>query len=128
YFKSYSEKSLRRLQSARRLGVKIAAGSDMWFQYPDKTREQATMFVLTTGLQSEGMPAIEIICCMTVRAAELLGWQDRVGAIELKHFADLIAVTGDPLADITELQRVKFVMKGGLVVKNDVRPASVPSK
>lgn len=128
YFKSYSEKSLRRLQSAMRLGVKITAGSDMWFQYPDKTRGQATALVLTTGLQGEGMPAIEIIRSLTVRAAELLGWQDRVGAIEPKHFADLIAVTGDPLTDITELQRVKFVMKGGLVVKNELRPAAVPGK
>jgi imidazolonepropionase-like amidohydrolase len=128
YFKNYSEKCIRRMQSARRLGVKIAAGSDMWFQYPDKTRGQATVFVLTTGLQSEGMPAIEIIRSLTVRAAELLGWQDRVGSIEPKHFADLIAVNGDPLTDISELQRVKFVMKGSLVVKNELRSAAVPSK
>jgi imidazolonepropionase-like amidohydrolase len=53
----------------------------------------------------------------TMVNAEALGWQDRVGSIEKGKFADLIAVSGDPLADITELQRVKFVMKGGKVIR-----------
>lgn len=53
-----------------------------------------------------------------VNAAELLGWQDRMGAVETGKFADLIAVNGDPLADITVLLQVKFVMKEGTVVKN----------
>ena len=53
--------------------------------------------------------------------AELLSWQDRVGSIEKGKFADLVAVAGDPLNDITELQRVKFVMKGGEVVRNDFK-------
>jgi imidazolonepropionase-like amidohydrolase len=53
-----------------------------------------------------------------VNAAELLSWQDRVGALEPGHYADLIAVDSDPLADITVLQHVKFVMKGGAVVKD----------
>jgi imidazolonepropionase-like amidohydrolase len=52
--------------------------------------------------------------------AEVLGWQDQIGSIDKGKYADLIAVSGDPLADITELQRVKFVMKGGKVIKNDV--------
>jgi imidazolonepropionase-like amidohydrolase len=50
-----------------------------------------------------------------------MGWQDRIGSIERGKYADLIAVSGDPLADITELERVKFVMKGGLVVRNDFK-------
>jgi imidazolonepropionase-like amidohydrolase len=47
-----------------------------------------------------------------------MGWQDRVGAIEAGKYADLIAVEGDPLADIAVLQQVKFVMKGGMVLKD----------
>jgi len=56
----------------------------------------------------------------TVNAAELLGWQERVGALESGHYADLIAVEGDPLGDITVLQHVKFVMKGGALVKDEI--------
>jgi imidazolonepropionase-like amidohydrolase len=52
--------------------------------------------------------------------AEVLGWQDQIGSIDKGKYADLIAVSGDPLADITELQRVKFVMKGGKVIKNEM--------
>lgn len=47
----------------------------------------------------------------------MLGWQDQIGSIDNGKYADLIAVSGDPLADITQLQRVKFVMKGGKVIK-----------
>ena len=64
------------------------------------------------------MPAADVIRAMTLTAAELMGWPDRVGTIERGRFADLIAVAGDPLEDISELERVKFVMKGGQVVKN----------
>ncbi|MGD8680957.1 MAG: amidohydrolase family protein, partial [Lysobacterales bacterium] len=53
----------------------------------------------------------------TVNSAELLGWQDRVGRIEPGYYADLIAVDGDPLEDISELENVDFVMKGGVVYK-----------
>ena len=49
-----------------------------------------------------------------------LGWKDRVGSIDKGKYADIIAVSGDPLADITELQRVKFVMKGGRVIRSDI--------
>ena len=56
----------------------------------------------------------------TIINAEALGWLDKVGSIEKGKFADLVAVSGDPLADITELQRVKFVMKGGGVIRNDM--------
>jgi len=56
----------------------------------------------------------------TLINAEALGWQDQVGSVEKGKFADLAAVSGDPVADITELQRVKFVMKGGKIVKNEL--------
>lgn len=54
----------------------------------------------------------------TINNAEIIGWTDRVGTIEKRKFADLIAVSGDPLTDITEMQRVKFVMKGGDIVRS----------
>jgi imidazolonepropionase-like amidohydrolase len=65
--------------------------------------------------------AIEAIQAATVNAAELMGRRDRLGALETGKFADVIAVTGDPLADITELERVKFVMKGATVPVNDLK-------
>jgi imidazolonepropionase-like amidohydrolase len=100
-------------------GVKFAAGSDMCWFYPGKTRGQAsaTMF---TALHKAGMPSLDIIRAVTTSAAELLGWQDRVGAIEPGKFADLIAVAGDPIAEIAELERVRFVMKDGRVIRNDL--------
>jgi imidazolonepropionase-like amidohydrolase len=57
---------------------------------------------------------------MTVANVLNYDWANRVGSIEKGKFADLIAVSGDPLADITEMQRVKFVMKGGMVVRNEL--------
>ena len=99
-------------------GVKFAAGSDMCWFYPGKTRGQAsaTMFA---HLHDAGMPPLDILRAVTTNAAEMLGWQDRVGAIEPGKFADLVGVAGDPIADITELERVQFVMKGGQVIRND---------
>jgi imidazolonepropionase-like amidohydrolase len=113
--KTYSALVARVLKS----GVKFAAGSDMCWFYPGSTRGQASVATLT-NLRSAGMPPADIIRAITINAAEMLGWSDRIGAIEPKKFADLIAVRGDPLADITELQRVRFVMKGGQVVKNEL--------
>ena len=60
----------------------------------------------------------------TLVNAEAMGWADSVGSIDEGKFADLIAVAGDPTADITELQRVKFVMKGGKVIRNDLTPGA----
>ena len=71
------------------------------------------------ALGEAGMPPLDIIRAVTTNAAEMLGLQDRVGAIEPGKFADLVAVAGDPLADITELERVRFVMKDGQVIRND---------
>src|SRR5262249_33302721 len=81
-------------------GGEVAAGSDMCWYYPGKTRGQATASVFTS-LHDAGMPLLDIIRAVTTNAAEMLGWQDRVGAIESGKFADLIAVSGDPIADIS---------------------------
>jgi imidazolonepropionase-like amidohydrolase len=115
-----TERRRKFVQRILKSGVKFAAGSDMCWFYPGKTRGQAsaTMF---SNLRDANMPVLEILRAVTTNAAEMLGWQDRIGAIEPGKFADLIAVTGDPLADVTELERVRFVMKDGQVIKNDLR-------
>jgi imidazolonepropionase-like amidohydrolase len=71
-------------------------------------------------MHDAGMPPLDIIRAITTNAAEMLGWQGRVGSIVPGKFADLVAVAGDPIADITELERVRFVMKDGQVVRNDL--------
>jgi len=101
-------------------GVKFTTGSDMWFDYPDKTRGQATA-IMFGALKELGMTPADVIRAATVNAAESLSWQDRIGVLEAGKFADIIAVSGDPLADVTELERVQFVMKGGEVVKNTLQ-------
>ena len=67
-----------------------------------------------------GMTSAKVLQSATIVNSEALGWQDQIGSIEKGKYADMIAVSGDPLADITEIQRVKFVMKGGKVIKNDL--------
>ncbi len=67
-----------------------------------------------------GEAPMSAIVSATKLNAEIIGWQDRVGTVEGSKFADLIAVKGDPLKDITELERVGFVMKGGAVVKDEL--------
>ncbi len=117
--KSFIEISKAKLQRALKAGVKIVAGSDMWMRYPGKKRGEATM-VMFEAMVDAGLSQIETIRATTINAAELMGWQDRAGSVEAGKFADLIAVAGDPLKDISELKRVKFVMKGGEVVKNEL--------
>ena len=108
-----------RVERVLKSGVKFAAGSDMCWFYPGKTRGQATATMFPTLLKA-GMRPLDIIRAVTTNAAEMLGWSDRIGAVEPGKFADLVAVAGDPIADVTELERVRFVMKGGEVVRNDI--------
>jgi imidazolonepropionase-like amidohydrolase len=96
-------------------GVKIAFGTDAGV-YPHGWNAKQFAFMVKYGLTP--MQAIQ---AATVNAADLLGWSDRVGSIEPGKFADLIAVEGDPLEDITVLEHVKFVMKGGQVFKNELQ-------
>lgn len=102
----------RTLIMAREIGVKITGGMDASEDYLQG--ENARQL---TGIVALGMPPIDAIRSQTVNAAELLGWSDRVGAIAAGRFGDVIAVDGDPLADISRLRHVTFVMKGGVVVR-----------
>ncbi len=100
-------------RKAAQAGVRIAFGTDAGV-YPHGWNAKQFAFMVKYGLTP-----IQAIQSATLNAAELLGWSDRVGSIEPGKFADLIAVSGDPLADITALEHVKFVMKSGVVAKNE---------
>ena len=94
-------------------GVKVGFGTDAAV-YPHglNAHEFAVMVKL-------GLTPLQAIQAATVNDADLLGWSDKIGVIEPNHYADIIAVDGDPLEDVTTLERVKFVMKGGVVYKNE---------
>jgi imidazolonepropionase-like amidohydrolase len=93
-------------------GVKVGFGTDAAV-YPHGLN--AHEFAVYVKL---GMTPLQAIQTATINDADLLGWSDKVGTIEPGKWADIVAVDGDPLADVTTLERVKFVMKGGEVVKN----------
>jgi imidazolonepropionase-like amidohydrolase len=101
------------IRGAMSLRVKIASGFDA-----SSSERQGKNADELIALTKRGISPLETIRAATTTAAELLGWQDRVGSLERGKYADVIAVEGDPLADITVLQHVQFVMKGGVVVKN----------
>jgi imidazolonepropionase-like amidohydrolase len=114
--REYNELVQRVLKS----GVKFAAGSDMGWFYPGKTRGQASVSRFP-ALHDAGVPPLEVVRAITTNAAEMLGLQDRIGTIEPGKFADIVAVAGDPIADIGQLERVQFVMKDGKVVRNNFK-------
>ncbi|MEW6128065.1 MAG: amidohydrolase family protein [Acidobacteriota bacterium] len=93
-------------------GVKIAFGTDAAVYPHGLNGKEFAVYVKL------GMTPMQAMQTATVNAADLLGWADRVGSIETGKFADLVAVTGDPTKDITVLERVGFVMKGGQVFKD----------
>ncbi|HSA93909.1 MAG TPA: amidohydrolase family protein [Terriglobales bacterium] len=119
FLKRWNEQSRAKMERAGKAGVKIASGTDMWHDFPGKTRGQATVLALESPA-AFGVSPLDTIRSATLNAAELMGWSDRAGGLEAGKFADLIAVPGDPLADITQLERVHFVMKGGKVVRNEI--------
>ena len=101
----------KNLTHAVQQGVPVAFGTDAAV-YPHglNAREFAVLVRM-------GLTPLQAIQTATVHASKLLGWEDRIGAVEAGKFADLIAVEGDPTKDVTELERIKFVMKGGQVVR-----------
>jgi imidazolonepropionase-like amidohydrolase len=101
------------LKKAFAAGVKVAFGTDAAV-YPHGLN--AHEFAVYVRL---GMTPLQAIQTATVNASDLLGWSSKVGTLEPGKFADLIAVDGDPLKDVTTLEKVRFVMKGGEVMKNE---------
>jgi imidazolonepropionase-like amidohydrolase len=108
------EKAARMAASTRGIKVMMGSGVD-GSTYPHGT--QALDFEWL--VKRAGLSPARAIQAGTTINAEAMGWDDRIGSIDKGKYADLIAVSGDPLADITELQRVRFVMKGGKVVRDD---------
>ena len=113
------EKKIGRLQRenfrhAFQSGAKMAFGTDSGvYPHGDNARQFGKMV-------EWGMKPLDAIQAATVNAAGLLGWADKIGALEAGHYADLIAVNGDPTSDVRVLESVKFVMKGGAVVRNEL--------
>ncbi len=123
--KNPSRRSVREIQKASfqralKAGAKIAFavnasgahGKQPGPYHGEETVEFATMV-------EYGMTPLQAIRSATSVAAENIGWGDRVGSIEKGKYADFVAVSGNPANDVTELERVKFVMKGGQVFRND---------
>jgi imidazolonepropionase-like amidohydrolase len=113
------EKKIGRLQRenfrhAFQSGAKIAFGTDAGvYPHGDNAKQFGKMV-------EWGMKPIDAIQAATIRAADLLGWSSKAGALEPDHYADIIAVSGDPLSDVRVLESVRFVMKNGAVVRNDL--------
>jgi imidazolonepropionase-like amidohydrolase len=105
-------------QRAVKAGVKIAYGTDAGV-YPHGWNGKQFVHMVRWGLTP--MQAIQ---AATINAADLLGQTNKLGSIASGRFADIIAVTGDPLADVTILENVPFVMKGGIVIKNTLPAVS----
>ncbi len=99
-------------RDAYRAGVKIAFGTDTGGNFRTGTPAKEL-----TEMVRLGMSPMDAIMAATVTAADLIGASDDIGSIEPGHFADLIAVSEDPLQDISSLENVQFVMKGGVVYK-----------
>jgi imidazolonepropionase-like amidohydrolase len=102
------------MSMAKDIGVKIADGSDA-----ADSRSHGRNAVELEAMTKRGLTPIEAIRAATISAADLIGWSGKVGALDQGMYADLIAVEGDPLADIKVLQKTPFVMKGGKVIRND---------
>jgi len=112
------EKKLGRLQRenfrrAFEAGAKLAFGTDAGvYPHGDNAKQFAKMV-------EWGMHPMDAIQAATIRAADLIGWSDKVGTVEAGHYADIVATNGDPLSDVKVLELLTFVMKGGVVIKNN---------
>jgi imidazolonepropionase-like amidohydrolase len=90
-------------------------------------REGSNALEFTALVDIGGMTPAAALQAGTINAANEMRWQNDVGSITKGKFADIVAVSGDPLANISETERVKFVMKGGEVFRNDLAPGTIGS-
>jgi imidazolonepropionase-like amidohydrolase len=102
------------VQTAREVGVKIACGYDAADEADHGTNVRELV-----ALHDAGLSNLEAIRAATLTAADLMGMEDRIGSLEAGKYADIIAVAADPLTDIQALEHVLFVMKAGVVVKQE---------
>ena len=109
------ERAMQMAIKTPKLAVLFGTGVDGTF-FPHGTNTVELEKLVKQG----GMAPARAIQSATIANATMMGWQNEVGSITVGKFADLAAVSGDPLADITELQRVRFVMKGGKVIRQDL--------
>jgi imidazolonepropionase-like amidohydrolase len=108
----------KNMANAFHSGVRVALGTDAGV-YPHGENGGEFQSMVTLGL-----PPVQALQAGTVNAAELMGWSDRIGSIAKGKFADIVAVHGDPLADVSLLKHVQFVMKDGVVYKNELSAGS----
>jgi imidazolonepropionase-like amidohydrolase len=106
--------------AVRTKGLKVMIGSGV----DGSTFAHGTQALEFAALVKRGMTPAAAIQAGTIVNAQAMGWQDQIGSIGKGKFADLVAVSGNPLSDIVELQRVKFVMKGGKIIRNELGAAS----
>jgi imidazolonepropionase-like amidohydrolase len=109
------DKAVSMAVATKGLKVMVGSGAD-GSTFPHGTQALEFASLVTRS----GMTPARAIQAGTIVNAEAMGWQDQIGSITKGKFADIIAVSGNPVADIAELQRVKFVMKGGKVIRNDM--------
>jgi len=110
------EKAVAMAAATKGLKIMVGSGAD-GSTYAHGTQALDFEMLVKHG----GLTPVRALQGGTIINAEALGWQDQIGSIDKGKFADLVAVSGDPLADITELQHVKFVMKAGKIIRNDTK-------
>ena len=120
--KAYIARNLETARKAHNAGVKFAMGSDAIYSGFGENTKELAWFV------KAGMTPEEALKTATTNAAELLGRKGELGAAANGYFADLVAVEGDPLADVNAaISKVKWVMKGGAVVIDKIGPSGTPT-
>jgi imidazolonepropionase-like amidohydrolase len=110
------EKAVAMAAATKGLKIMVGSGAD-GSTYAHGTQALDFEMLVKHG----GLTPVRALQGGTIINSEALGWQDQIGSIDKGKFADLVAVSGDPLADITELQHVKFVMKAGKIIRNDTK-------